>query len=465
MAILEAEDLYRFFHPGDTEVRALRGASLSIDAGETVALVGPSGSGKSTLLACLAGLDDPDGGTVEVMGERMTRRSQEARATLRARSIGFLAQSRNLFEHLSVAENIALQLGLAGRTPTRSRIDALLEEVGLADRRGAAPTTLSGGEAARAALAVALAADPPLLVADEPTAEVDAETEARILDRLEARRRAGGAALVATHSPALAAHATRVLRIRDGRIETSRPMEVEDGAHARPRPVARLLGPVLVEAHGASRRFAIGDKTVVAVAPVDLVLRAGRRIAFVGRSGSGKSTLLNLLAGLTDPDASGTISWPGFDATRPLRPQQIAVVFQAPSLAPTLTVVENVALPAALHGSDAARFMDPIEALERLGIADLADKTPDELSGGQAQRVAVARALATRPNLLLADEPTGQLDRATGRAVMDTLLAAVDAETTIVVATHDPGVAALLDETWTMEHGRLSVPTEKEATT
>jgi ABC-type lipoprotein export system ATPase subunit len=185
MAILEAEDLYRFFHPGDTEVRALRGASLSIDAGETVALVGPSGSGKSTLLACLAGLDDPDGGTVEVMGERMSRRPQEARAALRARSIGFLAQSRNLFEHLSVAENIALQLGLAGETPTRSRIDALFEEVGLADRRCAAPTTLSGGEAARAALAVALAADPPLLVADEPTAEVDAETEARILDRLE----------------------------------------------------------------------------------------------------------------------------------------------------------------------------------------------------------------------------------------------------------------------------------------
>lgn len=461
MVVLVADDLYRFFHPGDTEVRALRGASLSVNEGETVALVGPSGSGKSTLLACLAGLDDPDGGNVDVMGARMTRRPQEERAALRARAIGFLAQSRNLFEHLSVAENIALQLDLAGKTPSRERIDALLDEVGLADRRTAAPTTLSGGEAARAALAVALAAEPPLLIADEPTAEVDADTEARILDLLEARRRAGGAALIATHSPVLAAHATRVLRISDGRIAANGDRIVPQAVPAPSHRIARAPGGVLVEAHGASRSF-VADETVTAVASCDLTLRARQRVALVGRSGSGKSTLLNLIAGLADPDVPGTISWPGFDTAEPLRPKQIAVVFQASSLAPALSVLENVALPAALHGTDGVQFMDPIEALERLGIADLADKTPDELSGGQAQRVAIARALAMRPKLLLADEPTGQLDQATGRDVMDTLLSAAGDDTAIIVATHDPRVAARMDETWTMEHGRLTVPGLKE---
>lgn len=198
MTRLAADDLYRFYHPGDAEVRALRGASLAIGRGETVALVGPSGSGKSTLLACLAGLDEPDGGMVTIDGARMTRRPEAERAALRGRSIGFLAQTGNLFEHLTVAENVAVQMELRDVRST-NEIGALLDRVGLADRAQAMPSSLSGGERARAGLAVALAGDPPLLLADEPTAEVDAETESRILDLLEVRRAENGSALIATH--------------------------------------------------------------------------------------------------------------------------------------------------------------------------------------------------------------------------------------------------------------------------
>ena len=214
---VSAVDLYRFFHVGDTEVRALRGASLTVGSEEVVALVGPSGSGKSTLLACIAGLDEPDGGCVEVAGRRMTRRPEAERARLRARYVGVLQQSGNLFDHLTVEENVRLSLQLA-RVDGAGRSRQALASVGLADRARALPSELSGGETARAGLAVALAADPAILIADEPTAEVDADTERQLIELIVARKHSGRAALIATHSMALGAAADRVYRIADGRI-------------------------------------------------------------------------------------------------------------------------------------------------------------------------------------------------------------------------------------------------------
>lgn len=214
MSTLEAHELYRFYHVGDDETPALRGVDVRLDSGELVALVGPSGSGKSTLLSCLAGLDEPDGGHVNIMGQRLSRRPEATRARLRARHIGMLMQSGNLFDHLTVASNIALQIRLSGKDNPGS----LLQRLGIGDHADALPSQLSGGEAARAGLAVALAANPDILICDEPTAEVDADTERRILEFLDERRRAGCAVLVATHSASLARQANRILRIRDGRI-------------------------------------------------------------------------------------------------------------------------------------------------------------------------------------------------------------------------------------------------------
>lgn len=216
-AVLDARDLYRFYHAGDDETLALRGVSISVAAGEMVAITGPSGSGKSTLLACLAGLDEPDGGVVNIEGERLSRRSETERAALRARSIGVLFQSGNLIEHLSVVQNVTLAQRLAGRKPgTQPKV--LLYELGLAERATARPSQLSGGETARAGLAVALANSPAIVLADEPTGELDATTADRVLGLLRAHTAAGGAVVVVTHSPFVAASADREIRLFDGTI-------------------------------------------------------------------------------------------------------------------------------------------------------------------------------------------------------------------------------------------------------
>ena len=215
--VIEADRLFRFFHAGEEETLALRGVTLVVEPGELVAVTGPSGSGKSTLLACLAGLDEPDGGTVKVTGQVMSRRPEPERAALRARAIGMLFQSANLFEHLTLDRNLALSQSLAGR-PDGGRRAALLEELGLDGRARAFPSELSGGEAARAGLAVALVNDPAVVLADEPTGEVDASTEARVLTVLRARAASGSAVVVVTHSRTVAAEADRVVGLLDGEV-------------------------------------------------------------------------------------------------------------------------------------------------------------------------------------------------------------------------------------------------------
>jgi putative ABC transport system ATP-binding protein len=217
MLILDARDLYRFYHAGDEETLALRGVSLHAEPGELVAVMGPSGSGKSTLLACVAGLDEPDGGLVEIAGERMSRRPEARRAALRSASIGMLFQSGNLIPHLDVEGNVLLAQEICGRAdPGVAR--AILVSLGLGARAGALAEQLSGGELARAGLAVALANDPPLLLADEPTGELDSATSDEIVALLLARAGAGCAVVAATHNQRLADAAHRTVRLADGRV-------------------------------------------------------------------------------------------------------------------------------------------------------------------------------------------------------------------------------------------------------
>ncbi len=216
-AIVEAIDLYRFFHAGEDETLALRGVSLRLYSGEVVAVTGPSGSGKSTLLSCLAGLDEPDGGSVRIGGEIMSRRTEGERSSLRARQVGMLFQSSNLVDHLSVEQNMQFAQRLVGPVDHR-RISSLLDEVGLRDRAAARPATLSGGEAARAGLAVALANQPVVVLADEPTGELDQTSSDRILELLRRRADRGAAILLVTHNPHVAAFADREITLIDGRV-------------------------------------------------------------------------------------------------------------------------------------------------------------------------------------------------------------------------------------------------------
>ena len=219
--MLEADRLFRFFHAGDDETVALAGVTMHIDAGELVAITGPSGSGKSTLLACLAGLDEPDGGSVRIAGLTLTRKTEADRARMRARYLGVLWQNGNLVDHLRVRDNVLLAQRLAGaaRGERNARSDALLERLGLADRADAWPSTLSGGEAARAGLAVALANDPTVLLADEPTGELDSVTAGDVIALLTEHAADGHAVVLVTHSDAITRHADRTIRLRDGQID------------------------------------------------------------------------------------------------------------------------------------------------------------------------------------------------------------------------------------------------------
>jgi len=220
-------------------------------------------------------------------------------------------------------------------------------------------------------------------------------------------------------------------------------------------------GGPLVVAEGVARTYGTGAGAVVAVRDVSCVVRPGQSVAIVGPSGSGKSTLLHLLAGLDSPTI-GTVEWPALGGhSRTLRPGTVGFVFQGPSLLPALDSLENVALPLLLAGqSDASATKAATAALEDLDLMGVARLLPEELSGGLAQRVAIARALASRPHLLIADEPTGQLDHSTAAAVVTAIEAAAQATgAALVVSTHDPAVAGRLASQWHMVDGVLAVGT------
>ena len=211
---------------------------------------------------------------------------------------------------------------------------------------------------------------------------------------------------------------------------------------------------VLARCRDLGRSYGEEGATTDALRDVNCEVTAGDRIAISGPSGSGKSTLLHLIAGLDDP-TSGELTWPAIGERSALRPGPVALVFQGPSLLAPLNVVENVALPLLLREwSPGPAVRAAIAALDRLGLLELAEKLPEEISGGQAQRVAIARALAGQPTLILADEPTSQLDRASGERVVSVLLEAAEASgAALVVATHDEAVAGRLRTRWTVADG------------
>jgi ABC-type lipoprotein export system ATPase subunit len=221
----------------------------------------------------------------------------------------------------------------------------------------------------------------------------------------------------------------------------------------------------LVQCVGAGVVHPSGSQTIVALRPTDCTVCERDQIAVVGPSGSGKSTLMHLLSGLQEP-STGSATWPGIGDLHALRPGPVGIVFQGPSLLPPLTVAENVALPLQLIGeSPGTATAKALELLGLVGVADLAARLPDELSGGQSQRVAIARALVTGPRLILADEPTGQLDRATGDLVIDVLLDCADATgAALVVATHDSSIAERFEHCWSVIDGVLGLPVEVPAT-
>ena len=475
MSLVEARDLYRLYATAQGTAVALQGLSLDVRAGELLVVFGPSGSGKTTLLRILAALDRPTAGAVRVAQHDLRTLRGRALLEYRSRTLGYADQhyTRALTPELTARELVGLRLALHGvdRGERNEAADVLLERIGLADRADAYPHELSGGQQQRIAVAAALAHRPQLFIADEPTGELDAAnaTEIYALIRTLARD-AGATTILVSHDPGAAAIADRVVQIRDGRVSAEdgaavvnrggwvRVPGLEEGArvrgaveidleHARPAVAERAQASGDVVARVANAAKAYGRQHVFS--DISLDVRAGAVTAVTGRSGSGKSTLLHLLAGLATPDA-GEIEVLGRDVAALdeteralLRRDHVGVVTQGGDLVPFLTAQETVEL----RVGDAKRAR---EALAAVGLADLAQQRVSRLSLGERQRVAVARALAARPALLLADEPTARLDEENARAVGALFVElARETGTAIVCATHDPAL---------IEHASVELP-------
>jgi len=220
-AIVDVRDVVKIHAPGTpTEVRALGGVSFTVRSGEYVAIVGESGSGKTTLMHVLGGLDRPSSGDVVIDGRSLARTSRRELAAIRARSIGFVFQGFNLLPNLDARENVALAARYARRPPgdARARAERVLRDVGLGDRMHHRPSALSGGQQQRVAIARALVNEPALLLADEPTGELDSRTAETVLDLLGTLNERGQTLIVVTHSEAVFSRARRIIRLADGRI-------------------------------------------------------------------------------------------------------------------------------------------------------------------------------------------------------------------------------------------------------
>ena len=230
-AALAMRGVRKTFEAENAPVRALRGVDLSVQRGEFVALMGPSGCGKSTLLNLVAGLDIPDEGEITVAGEAVTGRSEDELARMRRRHIGLVFQFFNLLESMTVLENVALPAVIAGRRRkmAETRAADLLDLLGIGDKAGAVPGVLSGGQRQRLAIARALANEPTLLLADEPTGALDSEGGEEVIELLARLHRSGQTIVLVTHDAGVAAAAGRVVRMRDGRIVTPEPEPQPDG--------------------------------------------------------------------------------------------------------------------------------------------------------------------------------------------------------------------------------------------
>lgn len=219
MTILETKELRKIYGAGDTEVRALDGVDLSVEKGEFVAVVGTSGSGKSTLLHMLGGLDRPTGGTVRVDGKDIFSLKDEALTIFRRRKIGFVFQNYNLVPVLNVYENIVLPIQLDGREPDKEYVDRIIETLGIETKLQNLPNNLSGGQQQRVAIARAMAAKPAIILADEPTGNLDSKTSQDVMSLLKVTSQKFVQTIVMiTHNEEIAQMADRIIRIEDGRI-------------------------------------------------------------------------------------------------------------------------------------------------------------------------------------------------------------------------------------------------------
>ncbi len=463
--LVELRDVFCVHRTNEGDAAALQGMNLELTSGEVLCVLGPSGAGKSTLLRVVAGTQQPSAGIVRVFGRDIGRMPAGSRSRLRNELMGFLGQHTEtaLSPDLRMRDAVGLPLALRGASARerRARVAELFEAAALADRAAALPRELSGGERQRFALCAALAHRPALLLADEPTGELD-DASADVTRALivELARGNGTSVIVVSHDAATAEIADRILRIRDGRAVGDRrggedALVINDGwlqlpyelltqaglqhrAHVRPTP-----GGVIVTR-------AVSDR----VGGLTHGFTPGRMTAVTGRSGLGKTTLLKLVAGLDQPSRGQVIldgqSLGDRDGEQlaSLRRKRIGYLPQEPAPIGFLSAEETVALSLRVRGWDTTAATErTAEALARAGLTDRARQRVHRLSAGEAQRLALARALASAQGLLIVDEPTSRQDENSARAIATLLADAAHVEgQTVICATHDPAVIGRADE-------------------
>ncbi|MFD8006692.1 dipeptide ABC transporter ATP-binding protein [Streptomyces mirabilis] len=480
MSLVEVTDLT----VGFGSLRAVDGLSFRLEKGAALGLVGESGSGKSTVASALLGLHRGTGadvgGSVRVAGIDVQEASDTELRRLRGGKAAMVFQDplSSLDPYYAVGDQIAEVYRVhvkASRRAARARAVEVLDRVGIPDaarRARSRPHEFSGGMRQRALIAMALACEPDLLIADEPTTALDVTVQAQILDLLHTlREETGMGLLLVTHDVGVAAESVdEILVMRHGRAVEHGLVGAVLGAPAQaytqellgavprvdaPRTASAVTEEVVLEASGLRREFGRGKKAFAAVDDVSLTIHRGETLGIVGESGSGKTTLGRMLVGLLEPTA-GEIK-PG-GGVRP----DVQMVFQDPvsSLNPRRSVGESIADPLRAQGErDEGRIRGRVrELLERVGLeAAHYDRYPHEFSGGQRQRVGIARALAADPRVIVCDEPVSALD-VTTQAQVIALLAELQRELglALVFVAHDLAVVRQVsDRVAVMRRGRI----------
>ncbi len=510
--LIRMRDVVKSYATGEGPFIALRDINLEINPGEFLGITGKSGAGKTTLLNMISGVSELTSG--EVLFTRNSDKNgasahksisihtlnEDAMAQWRGENIGIVYQSFELIPTLNLVQNVMMPPDFAGSyRPRRSKTKALelLELVDILEHAYKIPAHISGGQKQRVAIARALVNDPPLIIADEPTGNLDSVTAETILQIFERLVDEGRTVVMVTHDESLAPRFSRRLHIIDG-VMAPPPSNERNYLRKKPFPTdhqdleaAVTVGPkekTVKPADGSAQMHRSVSKRApvqkdypaivlrgvdkiyenaagkfVALKSINMQIDYGQFISIVGKSGSGKSTLINMVTGIDFPTAGevvvgGQHIYRMTESQRALwRGQNMGVVFQFFQLLPTLTLLENTMLP--MDYCKVYSFQDrpkrAMELLERVDLAEQAHKLPASVSSGQQQSAAIARALATDPTIILADEPTGNLDSRSAEIILSLFEELAASGKTILIVTHDPSITQRTDQTVILSDGEI----------
>jgi ABC-type lipoprotein export system ATPase subunit len=496
--IIQLREVVKTYETGAEPFVALKDVSMDIQSGEFLGITGKSGAGKTTLLNMISGVDELTSGQVLFYGNGngstaealpIHKLNENKLAVWRGENVGIIYQSFELMPTLNLIENVMMPQDFTGiyrPRVSKTRALELLDLVEIVEHAYKIPAHISGGQKQRVAIARAMINDPAIVIADEPTGNLDtvtAETIFQIFEKLVDR---GKTIVMVTHDESLAARFTRRLHVIDGvignppensitqianiveertvvggnaQVAASRELpcddqpEVTDSLQEHPAIVLRNVHKVYENAAG---KF-------VALKGINLQLNYGQFISIVGKSGCGKSTLLNMITGIDHPTQGEIIVgnqhiYKMNKSQRALwRGKHMGVVFQFFQLLPTLTLLENTMLPMDYTKTYAfnERADRAMELLKMVGLEEQAHQLPAAVSSGQQQGAAIARALANDPALILADEPTGNLDSKSAENVLNIFERLASQGKTILIVTHDPSITQRTDQTIILSDGEI----------